>query len=75
MDPILADAYSFGMILYCMDMGGLIDVDQGAQIRGEIPDLSGCEVFGTRIELYLEDVYGRRRLSRDDLMDQDLEHT
>ena len=71
MDPILADAYSFGMILYCIDIGGLIDVDQKAQMRGETPNLVDCEVFGARIELYLKDVYKRRRLSRDDLMDQD----
>lgn len=70
MDPILADAYSFGMMLYCIDVGGLVDVDQHAQIRGEIPDLSGCEVFGARIGLYLRDVYDRRRLLRDDMMDQ-----
>jgi serine/threonine protein kinase len=69
-DPILADAYSFGMMLYCIDIGGLVNVDQRAQIRGEIPDLSGCEVFGARIGLYLSDVYERRRLSRDDMLDQ-----
>jgi serine/threonine protein kinase len=67
-DPILADAYSFGMILYCIDLGGLVDVDERAQMRGEVPDLRGCEVFGKMIALYLDDVWDRKRISRDDFM-------
>jgi serine/threonine protein kinase len=71
MDPILADAYSFGMILYCIDIGGLVDIDQDAQLRGEVPNLSDCEVFGARIKLYLRETNERRRLSRDDLIGRD----
>jgi len=70
MDPILADAYSFGMLLYCIDLGGLVDVDERLQMRDEVPDLSGCEVFGGRIGQYLQNVCERRRIMRDDFMDR-----
>jgi len=56
------------MMLYCIDLGGLVDVDKHKQIRGEVPDLSECEVFGERIELYLIDVHERKRITRDDFM-------
>ncbi|KAF8590995.1 kinase-like protein [Ramaria rubella] len=68
-DPILADAYSFAMILHCVDLGGLVDVDINSQIRGIIPDLSDCDVFGERLRPYLADVHERKRLSKDDLID------
>ena len=38
-------------------------MDKQKQIRGELPDLSVCEVFVERIELYLEDMHKRKRLT------------
>lgn len=67
-DPILADAYSFGMVLYCIDLGGLVDVDPGAQRRGEIPDLRGCEMFSETIQDYLKEPWERKRISRKNIM-------
>ena len=46
-------------------------MDKQKQIRGELPDLSVCEVFAERIELYLEDVHKRKRITRDDFMRHD----
>ncbi|KAF8530411.1 kinase-like protein [Hysterangium stoloniferum] len=68
-DPLLADAYSFGMILYCIDLGGLVDVDQKSQMRAEMPPgVDECDVFGERIAEYLKVVEERRRLMREDFM-------
>jgi len=69
-DPILADAYSFGMVMLCVDMGGLVDIDQRRQRNGEIPSLDGCEVFGAFLDNFLQDVDGRKRLGREDYIER-----
>ncbi|KIJ39890.1 hypothetical protein M422DRAFT_32495 [Sphaerobolus stellatus SS14] len=69
-DPILADAYSFGMMMFCVDLGGLVDIDQQKQRNGEVPDLRGCEMFGDRLEMFLADVWERKRIGREDFMER-----
>ncbi|KAH8119306.1 kinase-like protein [Phellopilus nigrolimitatus] len=67
-DARLADAYSFGVILSCLDQCALVDCDPDVQIRDEIPEhlLEGCSVFRDRIVWYLQRYDRRRQLSRDD---------
>jgi hypothetical protein len=61
-DPILADAYSFGMILLCLDHSQLVDVDPAHQRKdGEI-DCTGCELFGERIKNWYTKPWWQRRL-------------
>lgn len=69
-DARLADAYSFGVILSCIDQCALVDCDPAVQARDEIPHhlFDGCEVFGERIGWYLQPLDKRRRLSRDDFI-------
>lgn len=69
-DARLADAYSFGVILSCLDQCALVDCDPAAQARDEVPQhfLDGCEVFQERIGWYLQPLDKRRRLSKDDFI-------
>ncbi|KZS98604.1 kinase-like protein [Sistotremastrum niveocremeum HHB9708] len=67
-DPLLADAYSFGIILLCMDLGGLVDIKPSDQAN-EVPiDTTGCTVFRNRIPWYTASVRQRRRIRREDRM-------
>ncbi|OSX66066.1 hypothetical protein POSPLADRAFT_1131746 [Postia placenta MAD-698-R-SB12] len=73
-DARLADAYSFGMILVCLDRCDLVDVKPWVQRKDALPNgfLDGLLVFRERCEWYLrkwDD--GRRRLAKDDMMDVD----
>ncbi|KAH9858659.1 kinase-like domain-containing protein [Lenzites betulinus] len=73
-DARLADAYSFGMILVCLDRGGLVDVKPWDQRKDKLPSgfLDGLEVFGDRCAEYLRRFdQGRRRLLKVDMMDVD----
>ncbi|KAH9942427.1 kinase-like protein [Epithele typhae] len=74
-DARLADAYSFGMILVCLDRGTLVDVKPWEQRKDKLPNgfLDGLEVFGARCEEYLRRCdQGRRRLAREDMMGVDV---
>lgn len=70
-DPLLADAYSFGMIMVCLDRCESVDVKPWDQRKDKLPrDLfDGCDIFQERAKEYLrkwDD--GRRRLSRMDMI-------
>ncbi|EIW82832.1 kinase-like protein [Coniophora puteana RWD-64-598 SS2] len=69
-DPILADAYSFGMILVSIDRCETVDVKPWDQRKDKIPAslFDGCEVFEERAKKYLAKWNTRRRLMREDLM-------
>ena len=71
-DALLADAYSFGMILVCLDRSSLVDVKPWEQRKDRLPNgfLDGLEIFGDRCGEYLRRWdKGRRRLDREDIMD------
>ena len=67
-DGRLADAYSFGMILLCIDRGGLINIEVRNQKKDILPNLSGLEVFEEQILPYLLKFDQRRRLAKDQRM-------
>ena len=71
-DALLADAYSFGMILVCLDRCALVDLKPWEQRKDVIPKgfLDGLDVFGPRCVEYLKRwSSGRRRLAKEDMMD------
>ncbi|TCD68045.1 hypothetical protein EIP91_011589 [Steccherinum ochraceum] len=71
-DALLADAYSFGVILVCLDRCELVDMKPWEQRKDVIPKgfLDGLEVFGSRCAEYLRRWdKGRRRLAKEDMMD------
>ena len=67
-DAILADAYSFGVMLSCLDQCALVDCDPQVQMQDIIPPhlIEGCDVFRDRILAYLRPWSERRRITRDD---------
>jgi len=70
-DPLLADAYSFGMIMVCLDRCESVDVKPWEQRKDKLPSdlFDGCDIFQERAKEYLrrwDD--GRRRLSRMDMI-------
>ncbi|KAI0745969.1 kinase-like protein [Earliella scabrosa] len=74
-DARLADAYSFGMILVCLDRCDLVDVKPWDQRKDKLPNrfLDGLEVFGDRCREYLKRCdQGRRRLLKADMIDPDV---
>lgn len=70
-DARLADAYSFGMVLVCLERGQLVDVKPWNQRKDLHPEdlLDGCTLFEGRIKQYLRKWDERRRLLRDDMVD------
>lgn len=70
-DALLADAYSFGMILVCLDRCESVDVKPWEQRKEILPKdfFDGCVVFNERAREYLRrwDA-GRRRLVREDMI-------
>jgi len=73
-DALLADAYSFGMILVCLDRCDSVDVKPWEQRKDTLPKgfLDGLEVFGVRCSEYLRRWdNGRRRLWSGDIIDGD----
>jgi len=71
-DALLADAYSFGMILVCLDRCALVDVKPWEQRKDSLPKgfLDGLEVFGSRCAEYLRRWdCERRRLVKEDMLD------
>ncbi|TRM70267.1 kinase-like domain-containing protein [Schizophyllum amplum] len=71
-DALLADAYSFGMILVCLDRCESVDVKPWDQRKDLLPKdfFDGCEVFEERAREYLRKWnMDRRRLVKEDIMD------
>jgi len=71
-DPLLADAYSFGMILVCLDRCESIDVKPWEQRKDQLPkDLfEGCVLFEERAKEYLRKWdCGRRWLVKADMIE------
>ncbi|KAJ7091857.1 kinase-like domain-containing protein [Mycena belliarum] len=71
-DARLADAYSFGMILVCLDRCECVDVKPWDQRKDLLPaDLfDGCEIFEERAREYLRKWdAGRRRLKKEDMLE------
>ncbi|KAF7793984.1 hypothetical protein EIP86_005109 [Pleurotus ostreatoroseus] len=74
-DPRLADAYSFGMILVCLDRCDHVDVKPWEQRKDLLPKgfLDGLQVFGDRCAQYLKRCdCDRRRLLKEDILDEDV---
>lgn len=67
-DPRLADAYSFGMVLVCLDRCALVDVKPWDARKDLLPKgfLDGCDVFGDRSREYLKKFDQRRRIDAAD---------
>ncbi|KZV70684.1 kinase-like protein [Peniophora sp. CONT] len=67
-DARLADAYSFGMILVCLERCELVDVKPWDQRKDKLPAnlFDGCELWVDRIKEYLARFDSRRRLSIED---------
>jgi len=72
-DPLLADTYSFGMILVAIDRDVVVDLTPWEQRKDVVPEslFVGCEVFEERLRAYLQWWDSRRRLSKDDMMSVD----
>jgi len=72
-DPLLADAYSFGMILVAIDRVEVVDLKPREQRKDVVPDILfvGCEVFEERLRAYLKRWDSWRRLSKDEMMSVD----
>ncbi|KAI0266747.1 kinase-like domain-containing protein [Gloeopeniophorella convolvens] len=70
-DARLADAYSFGMVLVCLERGQLVDVKPWDQRKDLYPAdlLDGCVLFEGRIRQYLRRWDERRRLVREDMVE------
>lgn len=76
-DALLADAYSFGVILVCLDRCDLVDIKPWDQRKDLLPQgfLDGLEVFGERCGEYLRRWdRDRRRLMKEDIirLDEDV---
>ena len=74
-DARLADAYSFGMILVCLDRLEHVDVKPWEQRKDVLPKgfLEGLQVFGERCKAYLKRWdSGRRRLMKEDMIEEDM---
>lgn len=67
-DPILADAYSFGIILLCLDLNNLVDMEPEFQMKDSPVDTSGCEIFTARIRWYTTHWRERRSVRKEDRM-------
>jgi serine/threonine protein kinase len=69
-DAMLADAYSFGMILVCLDREETVDVKPWDQRKELLPKgfFDKCTIFGERAIQYLKKWGERRRLEVDDQM-------
>ena len=67
-DPLLADAYSFGMVLVSIDRCESVDLKPWEQRKDVVPDslFIGCEIFEGRAREYLRKLDTRRRLMKED---------
>jgi len=74
-DPLLADAYSFGMVIVCIDRCESVDVKPWDQRKDKLPKdfFEGCELFEERAKEYLRRCDAdRRRLSSADMIEIEL---
>ncbi|KAK0225574.1 kinase-like domain-containing protein [Armillaria fumosa] len=72
-DALLADAYSFGIILVCLDRCEHVDMKPWEQRKDLIPKdfFHGCEVFEERAREYLRKWNdSRRRLAKTDMFER-----
>ena len=72
-DALLADAYSFGMILVCLDKCESVDVKPWDQRKDLLPKdfFVGCDTFEVRAREYLRKVNAeRRRLVKSDIIEK-----
>lgn len=69
-DARLADAYSFGMVIICVERLTMVDVKPWDQRKDLLPKgfLDGLELFGERLPQYLRRFDTRRRLVREDMV-------
>lgn len=69
-DPLLADAYSFGMVLVAIDSCEVVDLKPWEQRKDIVPDslFIGCEIFEARAREYLRKFDTRRRLMKEDII-------
>ena len=69
-DPLLADAYSFGIVLVAMDRCEVVDLKPWEQRKDIVSDslFVGCEIFEARARQYLSKVNSRRRLMKQDII-------
>ncbi|KAF9467369.1 kinase-like domain-containing protein [Collybia nuda] len=70
-DPRLADAYSFGMILVCLDRCESVDVKPWDQRKDLLPKdfFNGCQIFEERARGYLKKFHdGRTPLRKEDMI-------
>ena len=70
-DPLLADAYSFGVVLVCLDRCESIDMKPWEQKKDLLPEdlFDGCELFEQRARSYLTRWNTRRRLMKEDIIE------
>lgn len=70
-DARLADAYSFGITMVCVERLTLVDVKPWDQRKDLLPKgfLDGLELFGERVPQYLRRFDSRRRLVREDMVE------
>lgn len=71
LDPLLADAYSFGMVLACLDLQKHVDVPPWEQRKDKLPKglLESLGVFRARCERYLRKWDERCRVQKEDSID------
>ncbi|KAF8444774.1 kinase-like protein [Boletus edulis BED1] len=69
-DPLLADAYSFGMVLVSIDRCEAVDLKPWDQRKDIVPDslFIGCEIFEGHAREYLRKLDTRRRLMKEDII-------
>ncbi|KAK1226073.1 hypothetical protein PQX77_010938 [Marasmius sp. AFHP31] len=70
-DALLADAYSFGLILVCLDKESSVDMRPWEQRKDMLPKdiFVGCELFEERAREYLKKWnVPRRRLAKEDMI-------
>ena len=73
-DPLLADAYSFGMVLACLDLQRHVDIPPWEQRKDKLPKglLESLDVFKDRCEKYLLRWGERSRLEKEDSINPNL---
>ncbi|GJE94418.1 kinase-like protein [Phanerochaete sordida] len=73
-DPLLADAYSFGMVLACLDLQRHVDVPPWEQRKDRLPKglLESLGIFKAPCERYLRRVDERCRVLKEDSIDPNL---
>lgn len=70
-DPLLADAYGFGMVLACLDLQKHVDVPPWEQRKDKLPTdlLESLTIFRLQCERYLRKLDERCRVQKEDAID------